>query len=236
MTDSSNTTTNSRRNLMLAESWDLSSDNKQIKLNLRKGVLFHDGREFTSDDVKYNMLRVRDPATGGAAVRGTEATGLPASNPGQVHVVRKSEKSLPGRPSSNKYFRHVLRRHRRWCGFAHQSGWHWPVQTFVEWIQGDHSTFSRNKSYWRSDRPYLADLVNNHQDFADAQVQIAQLESGVLHLADSPPSCATPRPVAGGNSEVYLSGNVHRRPVLLLVSINTSVPHPCPTTSSFARR
>src|SRR5499427_8476225 len=44
----------------LAESWDLSSDLTQIKLNLRKGVQWHSGREFTSDDVKYNLLRVRD--------------------------------------------------------------------------------------------------------------------------------------------------------------------------------
>src|SRR5262245_36182689 len=38
---------------MLAESWDVSSDLKQLKLNLRKGVQFHTGREFTSDDVKW---------------------------------------------------------------------------------------------------------------------------------------------------------------------------------------
>jgi ABC-type transport system substrate-binding protein len=44
----------------LAESWDLSSDLTQIKLNLRKGVQWHSGREFTSDDVRYNLLRVRN--------------------------------------------------------------------------------------------------------------------------------------------------------------------------------
>jgi ABC-type transport system substrate-binding protein len=38
----------------LAESWDVGGDYKRIKLNLRKGVQFHTGREFTSDDVKYN--------------------------------------------------------------------------------------------------------------------------------------------------------------------------------------
>src|SRR5258708_18397650 len=51
----------------LAESWEVSSDYKRIKLNLRKGVTFHDGREFTSDDVKWNFLRVRDPKVGAGA-------------------------------------------------------------------------------------------------------------------------------------------------------------------------
>src|SRR5207248_1562370 len=54
---------------VLAESWDVSSDSKTFKLNLRKGVQFHNGREFTSDDVKYNFLRVRDP--GVAPLTGT---------------------------------------------------------------------------------------------------------------------------------------------------------------------
>src|SRR5579859_4849434 len=46
---------------MLAESWDLSPDFKQVKFNLRKGVTYHSGRDFTSDDVKWNLLRVRRP-------------------------------------------------------------------------------------------------------------------------------------------------------------------------------
>jgi ABC-type transport system substrate-binding protein len=46
---------------VLAESWDQSSDGKQIRVTLRKGVPFHDGREFTCDDVKYSLLRLRDP-------------------------------------------------------------------------------------------------------------------------------------------------------------------------------
>jgi peptide/nickel transport system substrate-binding protein len=49
---------------MLAESWDLSDDAKQVKLALRKGVQFHSGRELTSDDVKYSILRGRDVKLG----------------------------------------------------------------------------------------------------------------------------------------------------------------------------
>ena len=46
---------------MLAESWDVSDDHKRAKLNLRKGVQFHSGRDFTSDDVKWNLMRIADP-------------------------------------------------------------------------------------------------------------------------------------------------------------------------------
>ncbi|HZO32525.1 MAG TPA: ABC transporter substrate-binding protein, partial [Chloroflexota bacterium] len=45
---------------MLAESWEQSSDARQLTLKLRKGVTFHSGREFTSDDVIYNFNRVMD--------------------------------------------------------------------------------------------------------------------------------------------------------------------------------
>ncbi len=59
---------------MLAESWDVSQDQRQITFHLRKGVQFHSGREFTSDDVKYNLLRVRDPKSA-LAHSWTRATG-----------------------------------------------------------------------------------------------------------------------------------------------------------------
>src|SRR5215831_7117348 len=42
---------------LLAESWDVSGDGEQIKVNLRKGVQFQDGRELTSDDVNYSLMR-----------------------------------------------------------------------------------------------------------------------------------------------------------------------------------
>ena len=38
----------------LAESWDTSKDGRRVTLHLRRDVQFHTGREFTSDDVRYN--------------------------------------------------------------------------------------------------------------------------------------------------------------------------------------
>ncbi len=44
---------------VLAESWEFSEDLKSITFYLRKGVKWHDGKEFTSEDVifTYNMIR-----------------------------------------------------------------------------------------------------------------------------------------------------------------------------------
>ncbi|TMJ01552.1 MAG: ABC transporter substrate-binding protein [Bacillati bacterium ANGP1] len=46
----------------LAESWEYQ-DPRTITFHLRRGVKFHDGTEMTSEDVKFTLERVLDPAT-----------------------------------------------------------------------------------------------------------------------------------------------------------------------------
>ncbi|HEY5038042.1 MAG TPA: ABC transporter substrate-binding protein, partial [bacterium] len=46
----------------LAEKWKVSKDNKVITYYLRKGVKFHDGVEFTADDVLFTYQVFSDPA------------------------------------------------------------------------------------------------------------------------------------------------------------------------------
>ena len=47
----------------LAESWEISPDGKRITFHLRKGVTWHDGAPFTSDDVMFTYRRMIDPRT-----------------------------------------------------------------------------------------------------------------------------------------------------------------------------
>ena len=46
---------------MLAKSWNVSSDGKTITLNLRDDVKWHDGKKFTSEDVKFGILNICKP-------------------------------------------------------------------------------------------------------------------------------------------------------------------------------
>lgn len=45
----------------LAESWSISKDGKEIIFYLKKGIKWHDGREFTADDVIFTYRSVTDP-------------------------------------------------------------------------------------------------------------------------------------------------------------------------------
>jgi peptide/nickel transport system substrate-binding protein len=81
-----------------AEAWDFSTDNTRIKLNLRKGVQFHSGRELTSDDIKYNLLRLRDPKNVAIArsMAGQSNWWTSIETPDKSTVVLTSDKPRPG--------------------------------------------------------------------------------------------------------------------------------------------
>lgn len=48
----------------LAEKWEFSDDGRILTLHLRKGVVFHDGRPFTSKDVKFSFDYASTPKVG----------------------------------------------------------------------------------------------------------------------------------------------------------------------------
>lgn len=52
----------------VAESWEYSADGLTWTFKLRQGILFHDGKEMTSEDVKFTFDRLRNPDVGAATV------------------------------------------------------------------------------------------------------------------------------------------------------------------------
>jgi len=53
----------------LAEDYSISDDGKVFTFHLRKGVKFHNGRELTTEDVKYSIERVINPQTQSSGAR-----------------------------------------------------------------------------------------------------------------------------------------------------------------------
>jgi peptide/nickel transport system substrate-binding protein len=170
---------------MLAESWDLSSDGKQIKLSLRKGVQFHDGREFTSEDVKYSLLRVRDPqlvaVAGQLASQSAWWTGI--DTPDKSTIVLSSEVPRPGVFDFFQYFT-IVDKNLMDSPDAKTKANGTGAFKFVEWAPGDHVTLTRNPNYWKPGVPYLDGFVT--RIFRDSQAMVASLEAGALDQVDSP--------------------------------------------------
>ena len=52
----------------LLESWQASPDLKTWTLNLRQGIKWHNGRDFTADDVIWNLEHVLDPEVGSSVL------------------------------------------------------------------------------------------------------------------------------------------------------------------------
>jgi peptide/nickel transport system substrate-binding protein len=166
----------------LAESWEQSTDNRSIKLNLRKGVQFHTGREFTSDDVEYNLLRARDPKNPYASVVAVGSSWWTSyEKPDRYTIVLQSEKPRPGIFDFLQYFR-ILDKDTMDGPNATTKAVGTGAFKFVEWVPGDHITLTRNENYWESGHPYLDGIQISI--YRDAQAMVAAMESGSLDVAD----------------------------------------------------
>ena len=168
---------------MLAESWELSTDAKRLKLNLRKGVQFHTGREFTSEDVKFNVLWVRDPKVAAGALVQQSKWFTDVETPDKYTAILVSDQPRPAAFDFFEFFDIVdsatvqgPERDQKLVGTGPF------VQT--EWVQGDHLTFQRFANYWQPSLPYLDGVHVNI--LKNPQSLVAQLEAGALDIADMP--------------------------------------------------
>ena len=168
----------------LAESWETSADATQLRLNLRKGVQFHTGRELTSDDVKYNILRVRDPKVGAGQFALQSNWFTEIDTPDKYSVVLKSESPRPLVFDFFELFSIADKDTLQGADAASKAVGTGPFR-FVEWAQGDHFEVARNQSYWEAGLPYLDGV--RVRIGSDPQAMVAQLEAGSLDYFVRPP-------------------------------------------------
>jgi peptide/nickel transport system substrate-binding protein len=168
---------------MLAESWEISSDAKQVKLNLRKGVQFHSGREMTSDDVKYSLQRAANPKVAAAQYTGMASWFSGVDTPDKYTAIFKSD--LP-RPTIFDLleFLNICDKDTLEGPDAKNSAVGTGPFKFVEWVPGDHVTLTKNPNYWQTGKPYLDGI--QIPILRDQQAMATQLEAGALDIARLP--------------------------------------------------
>lgn len=164
----------------LAESWDVSSDLKQITVNLRKGVTYHSGREFTADDVVWNLTRALDPKVTVGIIGGFFAPGATFTAKDKNTVLLQSPQPWPT-VYDMFHVVNMLDKENTDVGSNAQTK---AVGTgpfvFQEWRQGESMRFTKNPNYWQSGRPYLDEILVNVR--TDAPSMVAELESGANDL------------------------------------------------------
>lgn len=148
----------------LAESWTISPDYKTYTFKLVRNAKWHDGRAFTSADVKFTFEQVASKlnASGPVLLGNLEAVDTPDrftavfrfSRPHPTLLLYLDIPLTGAVLPKHIYEGTDIRRNP-----ANAS----PVGTgpfkFVQWNRGDRIVLERNPNYFRKDRPYLDRVV-----------------------------------------------------------------------------
>ncbi len=170
---------------LLATAWSLSADGLQYTFTLRKGVKWHDGKDFTSADVAFSILTLKQVHPRG---RGTFANVVEVRTPDPYTAVVVLSKPAPflltalAATESPIVPKHLY----EGTDIAASKYNSQPIGTgpfvFKEWVQGSHIILERNPNYWDKPKPYLDRVVVRF--VLDAAARAAALESGAADLAN----------------------------------------------------
>lgn len=180
----------------LAESWTISPDGLTYTFNLRKGVKWHDGKPFSSEDVKFTVEDVILPlhSRGAAYKAAIGAVETPDANT----VIFRLNQPFGSLMNALGYDFFILPKHL-YAGTDIRNNEYnaKPVGTgpfkFAEWKKGSHIILERYADYHESGKPYLDRLI--FQVIPDAAGRVLALESGDIdYLAyQSVPSSSVAR-------------------------------------------
>jgi peptide/nickel transport system substrate-binding protein len=145
----------------LAESWKWA-DPRTLVLNIRSGVLFHDGTPLDAEAVKFNLERSRSDQRSSIKADLGSVQAVEVSGPQQVTLkLSQPDTALPlilsdraGMMSSPKAVKELGKDHDRK-----------PVGTgpmkFVSWNDNEKVVYIRNDKYWQAGQPLLDGIEMN---------------------------------------------------------------------------
>ena len=168
----------------IAESWEPNKDLTSWVFRLRKGVLFHNGREVDAEAVKLNLERIKNPKIGGNWERGAIAsiTGAEVIDRYTVRLnTREPDASVP--TAVMHYPTRMLAPDTFDTVAEH------PIGTgpfkFVSWTRWNETHLERFENYWETDAegnslPYLDKIINKPK--REDSVRLTALRTGQVGL------------------------------------------------------
>jgi len=150
----------------LAESWEISPDGMRLKFNLIRNATWHDGKPFTSADVKYSYENINPVYNGFAAMFKAALNSI--ETPDAYTVVINMKTGWPAMFSPIQGFSGVgwsiAPKHLyEGTDIATNKYNNEPIGTgpwkFKEWVRGDHITLVKNEKYWKKGIPYLDQMI-----------------------------------------------------------------------------
>jgi len=170
---------------MLAESYEMSADGKTVTFKLRKNVRWHDGKPFTSADVKFSILEVLKKVhpRGPNSFREVSRIDTPDDHTAIFHLDNPAPYMMR---SFSAYESPMVPMHLlegqdvKSASLANN-----PVGTgpfkFVEWKKGQYIRLDKNEDYWQEGLPYLDRIVGRF--IPDASTRTAAMENGEVMYA-----------------------------------------------------
>lgn len=170
---------------MLAESWQISDDQKTYTFKLRQGVKFHDGTDFNAEAVKFNFERNMDKSS----TRKGELSAVDKVTVVDPYTVKVDLKKPFAPFLSVLTDRAGMMVSPEAAKKAGQDFMNNPVGTgpfvYKERVKGDHITLEKNPNYWQKGYPKVDKVV--YKVFNDPNVGLANLKSGQVDFVDKLP-------------------------------------------------
>lgn len=169
----------------LAKTWEVSPDGLTITFRLKEGVKFHDGRPFTSEDVRFSVLDVLKKAHPRGVNTFRSVTAIDTPDP-LTAVFKLSEPAPYMLMALSSYESPMLPKHVYGTGdIGSHPNANRPVGTgpfkFVDWQRGQFMRFDRNPDYHKPGLPHLDRVVARF--IADGGTRAATLETQEAHIA-----------------------------------------------------